>query len=123
MKKIMMTALFAILFSSSSAFAGEWTKISFKIKGTWTIADRTLTLSDDFKTKGAPDLKLFLSPLAKEDITGNNATEGSVLIAPLKSRKGGQEYRLPDGIDLKNYQSLVLHCEKYSKVWGAADLP
>ena len=106
--------------------SGAWTKINFKIKGSWSIAEvndeHVLTLSDDFKTKGAPDLKLFLSTKDISAINNENATEATHFIAPLKSKKGGQTYTIPKSVDLSSYKSIVIHCEKYSKVWGGTNL-
>ena len=107
--------------------SGTWTKINYSIKGSWTLTTddngHVLVLSDDFKTKGAPDLKLFLSPMKVADIDNSNSVEGSYFIAPLKSKKGGQRYIIPATIDLNAYKSIIIHCEKYTKVWGGTDLP
>ena len=107
-------------------FGGTWTKKSFKIAGEWKIVTtsegRFLELDDAFKTRKAPDLKLFLSPLPAADVKAKNATSGSVLIAPLDSARGAQRYKLPDDLDLANFQTLVLHCEKYTKLWGVSAL-
>ena len=45
-----------------------------------------------------------------------------VLIARLDSPRGGQRYPIPDGVDLDKLSTLLLHCEKYSKLWGGAAL-
>ena len=112
--------------SSETLFEGVWTKKSFKAAGAWEISQKDgqlfVSLSDDFKTRKAPDLKIFLSPLAAADVTGKNATEGSVLISPLESNKGAQSYPLPAEIDLAQFKSIIIHCEQYSKLWSAADL-
>jgi len=106
--------------------SASWTKLSFKIKGTATLTEKdgviTLALDEKFKTRNAPDLKLFLSPLKVAKVTGKNATSKSRLIAPLKKNKKAQSYILPKEVKLSDYQSILLHCEKYSKVWGGFDL-
>ena len=105
---------------------GSWTGKSSTIKGGWSIVEENgkhfVLLNDDFSTKKAPDLKLFLSPLSLEKLSNSNATTGSVLIAKLGSHKGAQRYEIPGGVDLSKFQSLIVHCEKYSKLWGGADL-
>ena len=75
-----------------------------------------------FKTANAPDLKIFLSPKTASAVSSKNATQGSVLVAKLKSNKGDQKYTLPANVDLSKYKSVVIHCEKYSKLWGAGKL-
>ncbi len=106
---------------------GVWTKKTFKSSGDWSIVEdsdgnRFVKLSDDFKTRNAPDLKIFLSPQAAADTTGKNATQGALLISPLESNKGGQVYEIPTGTDLDAYSSILIHCEQFSKLWSAADL-
>ena len=106
--------------------SGGWTEKDYAIQGTWSIEQRgdeqVITLSDDFSTKSGPDLKIFLSPKTVEDVTGKTATEGSVLVSVLKSNKGSQEYVLPADVDLKDYKSMLIHCEEYSVLWGGTDL-
>lgn len=116
-----------LLFGVSSAFAqsGSWTKKSNSISGTWSITDKggkkTISLKG-FKTATAPDLKIFLSPNSAAQVSSRNATKGAVLVAKLKSSKGDQSYALPAGVDLSKYKSVIIHCEKYSKVWGVSNL-
>lgn len=119
--------LFLSIFISSlaSAQSGSWTKKSNSISGTWEIvkdgAGHKLVLKG-FKTKSAPDLKLFLSKNSLGSLTGKNATSGAVRIAKLKATKGDQEYAIPAGVDVGNFKTLILQCEKYSKLWGGAAL-
>ncbi len=105
---------------------GTWTKRYQKIKGNWSIVEtsegRFLELDDQFKTRNAPDLKLFLSPRAAADVTPENATSGSLLVAPLRKPKGAQRYALPAELDLDAFSTLVLHCEQYTKLWGVSPL-
>jgi len=101
--------------------SGSWTKKSHSIKGTWTIEGNTLSLKG-LSTKSAPDLKLFLSPQPLAALSGKNATSGAKLIAKLKSPEGDQTYTLPDGVELSKFKTLIIHCEKYSKLWGGATL-
>ena len=103
---------------------GTWTKKSYKAGGTWKIVEDSdgfyVELDDDFKTKKAPDLKLFLSPKTLEDLNGKNATDGSVLIAELTSHKGAQRYALPASVNLADFQTIIIHCEEYSKLWSGS---
>ncbi len=105
---------------------GTWTKRYQTIKGTWSIVEtsegRFLELDDTFKTRKAPDLKLFLLPRAAADVTPDNAVEGSVLISKLRKAKGAQRYELPADLDLDEFSTLVLHCEQYTKLWGVSEL-
>ncbi|MEO1015665.1 MAG: DM13 domain-containing protein [Pseudomonadota bacterium] len=106
--------------------SGVWTKASFRSSGTWSIVerggDRYVVLDEDFRTRRAPDLKIFLSPNEAGSITGDNATDGAVLVAELSSNRGAQAYKLPADVDLSQYQSIIIHCEAYSKLWSTASL-
>lgn len=117
----------AALVEQTPAFVplnGSWVKKSQSIQGQWQIVQREgtafLVLSDDFKTRKAPDLKFVLSKLSVDEVNNKNAMQGAKLISLLESVKGSQSYRLPD--DYTSYKSLLLHCEKYTKLWGAASL-
>lgn len=105
--------------------SGTWTKKANTINGTWSITEKdgkkVLSLKD-FKTATAPDLKIFLSPKSVADVSSQNATNGSILISALKTTKGDQIYELPKGVDLSKYKSVVIHCQKYTKLWGAGKL-
>lgn len=106
--------------------SGEWERKTQRSAGTWKIYEEGgktyVSLSEEFRTRNAPDLKIFLSPLAAGETNGRNATDGSLLVAPLKSNRGAQTYELPDSVDLAAYKSILIHCEEFSKLWSAADL-
>ncbi len=113
-----------IAFADHEGDARNWVKKSQSIKGSWTIEKRDdgdyLVLSDDFKTRKGPDLKLMLSTLSSDDVNGKNASDNSLTIAPLASNKGSQSYKLPEGY--ADYSTLLIHCEKFSKLWGASNV-
>ncbi len=125
--------LFVLLASAGQVLAdgaavadGSWTKKTQSASGTWKIEDvggvLKLTVSDDFKTKKAPDLKIFLSPLSAAEAQNKNATSESLFVAELPKFSGGFEVTLPAGTELDDYNSVLIHCEKYTKLWVAADL-
>lgn len=106
--------------------SGTFEKTSFTIKGEWQIVQENgqsiFRLSDDFKTKNGPDLKLFLSPRTVGNVTGKDATTGAVRLGVLKTNKGSQDYLIPADVDLSQFGSILIHCEAYSKLWGGANL-
>ena len=113
------------LHAESVLAKGSWTKRAHSVSGTWKIVEndgkRKLVVSG-LKTKRGPDLKLFLSPQTSGAVTGKTATKGAHQVAALKTANGSSEYPLPSSVDLSRYRSLLLHCEKYSKLWGSASL-
>ncbi len=106
--------------------SGSWTKVSQKASGTWSIEAvdgvRYIVLSDDFRTRGAPDLKIFLTPKAAGSLNGRNAADGATLISELNSPRGGQRYALDADLDLDDYSTIIIHCEQYSKLWAVSSL-
>ena len=112
--------------ASSATQSQSFFKKKVKIKGSWTLTERDgnqyISFSDDFKTKKGPDLKIFLSPKSADDVNGINAVEGSVLLGELKNTKGTQEYLVPADVDLSTFSTVLIHCEKYSKLWGGGSL-
>jgi len=132
MNTIVRRLLFVVLlFVVGNAFADTLAAGSFVTKqksivGSWTIEtegeDRVLKFSEDFKTRSGPDLKVFLSPTAFGSVNGRNAVKGSVQLAVLKQTKGTQSYKIPSSIDLSAFKSLLVHCEKYSVLWGGSSL-
>jgi hypothetical protein len=108
------------------SIGGDFTKKKYNIKGDWTIIEKdgqtVLRLSEDFKTKSGPDLKIFLSPKSVETVTGKTATNGSVLLSALHSNKGTQDYVIPATLNLGDFASVLIHCEAYSVLWGGANL-
>ncbi len=105
---------------------GTWVNKQYKIKGAWEIENRNgqtvIKFKDGFKTKGGPDLKVFLSKKNISDVNGKNATTDSILISTLKNKKGDQEYVLPANIDINDYASLLIHCEAFSVLWGGTNI-
>jgi len=127
-----MSAALLLLLTTTLASAAEvaasgvWTTKNYEIAGGWRIVidgdGRFVELDEDFNTKKAPDLKLFLSPLPLADLTDRNATNSAVLIAPLESHHGEARYPIEPGVDLSVFQTVFIHCQRYSKLWGGAAL-
>ncbi len=104
-----------------------WKKDSNAITGVWRIEDRgdgrrALVLDSSFKTKSAPDLKLVFSTESVEKVTKKNVLKTGRVLSLLQSNTGAQEYELPADLDLTKYRTLAIHCEQYTKLWGASAL-
>ncbi|ASJ70883.1 DM13 domain-containing protein [Granulosicoccus antarcticus] len=122
-------AVVAVQTINSPVLAGDehgFVSKKYDIKGGWQIVEengKTLIRFDkSFKTKGGPDLKVFLSPLSIADVSGKTATDNSIQLGKLQSITGSQDYILPDGLSLEDYNSILVHCEQYSVLWGGSDL-
>ena len=112
--------------SQAAVQGGSFVKKSFKINGDWKVVQENgqtiIRFSDDFKTRSGPDLKVFLSPQSIDAVNGKTAIDGAVLLGVLQNKKGGQDYIVPEGVDLANFGSVLVHCEAYSKLWGGGAL-
>lgn len=115
---------------SQTLHTGIWKADSYftTFEGSWSIiqndAKLMLLLNEDFESKKAPDLKIFLSKLDLDDIDGDNAsdTQVSIFVSDLKKYKGATSYEIPQGIDLSEYKTILVHCKKYAKFWGGSPL-
>lgn len=105
---------------------GSWVQKQKSIQGGWEVhksgGKTIIRMQENFQAAGGPDLKVFLSKKHISKVTGQNATKGSVLLSPLKSTNGVQEYVVPDGVDLADYKSVLVHCVSFSVLWGGADI-
>ena len=96
-----------------------------KLKGSWEVVQRDgntyIKFADDFRASKGPDLKVFLSPLDVATVTGKTATEGALNIGELEKTKGAQEYLVPAEVNIADYASVLVHCEKFAVLWGGGD--
>jgi len=106
--------------------SGNFIKKKKSIKGGWSVVQENgqtiIRFAGDFKTKNGPDLKIFLSPQTIQAVNGKTATAGSVNLGKLKSTNGTQDYLVPAGVNLANFNSVLVHCEAYSILWGGGAL-
>ncbi|MEM9481124.1 MAG: DM13 domain-containing protein [Verrucomicrobiota bacterium] len=120
-----LVAASPVVAAETSVASGSWSKKEYSVNGSWKIVEedgvKKLKLVG-FKTRSAPDLKIFFSPKSLSELNGKNATSGSYKLVKLKSAKGDQTYTIPAGVDLDKYKSIVVHCEQYSKLWAGAAL-
>lgn len=96
------------------------------LQGDWQIVEEGGThyieLAENFRAKKGPDVKIFLSPTKADSVTGDNAVHGSVLVTQISEFDGSARFAIPAGTDISQFQSLVFHCEAFSKLWGSAAL-
>ena len=81
-----------------------------------------LKLHGDFRSTGAPDLRVWLS---EADCPRNGRAVRQarhVDLDGLKSTSGEQLYRIPAGTDLSKIRSAVIWCRAFGVFFGAASL-
>jgi len=105
--------------------AGAWVKSSYRIAGRWAIVARDgaryIEFDDDFKTRRGPDLKVYLSTRAVEELTDSTVAANSTEVAALKSHRGAQVYEIPAALDLNDYRSVLIHCKRFAHLWGGGN--
>ena len=111
-----------VVFQGTFDADSRWTTF----EGDWKIEKDGeayfVVFADNFEAKKAPDLKIFLSKMDFEDISGKNATDQSVLVTPLSVYEGKMKFEIPASINPSEYQSIIVHCEQYAKLWGGSPL-
>jgi len=111
---------------SSEQAADSFINKRYSIKGSWSVdkadGQNIISFSDDFKTKGGPDLKVYLSTRTIAELENGDVENSSVKISVLKSNRGEQSYIVPTELNLSDYKSVVIHCEAFSMIWGGFNL-
>ncbi len=114
------------LLAETTIAQGEFIEKEKSLSGNLSIEQADgknyIVLADNFKARKGPDLKIFLSPQSIDSVNGKTAVKGSVLVPNLKEIKGGQRYQIPGELDISKYKSLLIHCEKYTVLWGGGAL-
>ncbi len=77
------------------------------------------------RTSNGPDLKVWLA--AAPVIAGNDGwfvfdDDAHVDLGPLKGNLGNQNYTIPRRVDLDEYGSVSIWCDRFSVSFGAAEL-
>ena len=88
----------------------------------YRLADGTHVLRlGDFKVTNGPDLAVYL---VKNDNPSNAAevTSGFLNLGKLKGNVGNQNYVIPAGTDLSQFNSAVIWCELFGVLFSAAPL-
>jgi hypothetical protein len=70
---------------------------------------------EDFRSTNGPDLYVYLS-------TDNKSNSDFVDLGRLKGNVGDQNYKIPEGIDLSKYDTVLIWCRAFSVLFGSAEL-
>ena len=91
-------------------------------KGHVSIYESTVYLESDFEVGPGPAFHVYLVPKASIRSTSDVKDLMSVDLGGLRAFKGSQRYAIPDGVDLKNYQSVIIWCQQFGVLISPADL-
>lgn len=115
--------------SEKSPISNE-AQISASYSGTFSDADRFHKVSGDakvfsqngknylrfenFEATNGPDLYVYLSTAKNND--------DYVSLGKLKGNIGDQNYELPENVDLKKYNNVLIWCQRFSVLFGSAEI-
>jgi hypothetical protein len=91
-------------------------------KGTVSVYEDLVYLESDFEVGPGPAFHVYLVP--RREVRSSDDVAGTIFVdlGSLRAFKGSQKYRIPAGVDLKTYPSLVIWCEQFSVLISPADL-
>ena len=80
------------------------------------------SLEEDFEVGPGPAFHVYLAPNAQ--IRTSSDVKGTMYIdlGKLRAFRGSQNYPIPEGVDLKNYPSVVIWCAEFGVLISPADL-
>ncbi len=91
-------------------------------RGKVSVYERTVFLEPDFEVGPGPAFHVYLVPNAKVRNAAGVKDAMFIDLGRLRAFKGSQRYPIPAGVDLKNYPSVVIWCERFSVLISPADL-
>ena len=91
-------------------------------RGKVSAYERTVFLEPDFEVGPGPKYHVYLVP--KANIRREADLKGAMFVdlGRLRAFKGSQRYSIPDGVNLKDYPSVVIWCEAFGVLISPADL-
>jgi hypothetical protein len=91
-------------------------------KGRVTVFEGIVHLEGDFEVGPGPKFHVYLVPEKTVTPSTNVAKTMYVDLGRLKAFKGSQNYRVPDGVDIARYGSVVIWCEQFGVLISPARL-
>lgn len=91
-------------------------------RGRVTVYDELVHLESDFQVGPGPKFHVYLVPEA--DVTPDTLVQETMYVdlGRLKAFSGSQNYPIPDGVDLKDFKSVVVWCEQFNVLISPASL-
>jgi hypothetical protein len=91
-------------------------------KGKVSVYQRAVFLEPDFEVGPGPAYHVYLVPKPSIRSSSDMKDVMYVDLGRLRSFKGSQRYQIPDGVNLKDYPSVIIWCERFSVLISPADL-
>jgi hypothetical protein len=90
--------------------------------GKVSVYEKAVFLEPDFAVGPGPAYHVLLVPKAAIRASVEVADTMYVDLGGLRAFKGSQRYPIPDGLNLADYPSVVIWCERFSVLISPADL-
>ena len=91
-------------------------------KGKVSVYEKTVFLEPDFEVGPGPAYHVYLVPKANVRREADVKDAMYVDLGGLRAFKGSQRYAIPAGVNLKDYPSVVIWCERFGVLISPADL-
>jgi hypothetical protein len=84
---------------------------------------RFLRFEDDFATDNGPDLFVYLTTADADAPADDFGVDGQFInLGRLSGNVGSQNYEIPVGLDLAEFDTVVVWCDRFSVAFTTADL-
>ncbi len=91
-------------------------------KGKVSVYERSVFLEPDFEVGPGPAFHVYLVPKASIRSSSDLKDVMFVDLGGLRAFKGSQRYSIPVGVNPKDYQSVIIWCERFGVLISPADL-
>jgi hypothetical protein len=91
-------------------------------KGKVSVYDKVVYLESDFEVGPGPAYHVYLVPRASIRSSADLGEAMYIDLGGLRAFEGSQRYPIPDGVDVAEYPSVVIWCERFSVLISPADL-
>ena len=81
-----------------------------------------LRFEDDFAIDNGPDLNVYLVRGVDADGPAGAFDDDFIDLGDLKGNIGAQNYELPEGVDITEYDTVVIWCVRFGVAFNAANL-
>ena len=90
--------------------------------GKVSVYERTVFLEPDFRVGPGPAYHVYLVPKASVRNANDMKDVMYIDLGGLRAFKGSQRYSIPAGVNLRDYPSVIIWCERFSVLISPADL-
>jgi len=81
-----------------------------------------IRFEDDFAIDNGPDLNVYLVRGSDAEGPAGTFDDDFIDLGDLKGNIGAQNYELPEGVDLGEYDTIVIWCVRFGVAFNAANL-